>query len=203
LCEPPRSRLVAATKSKPIAVPIQSQGEFKRCMYIVNLCLCLIGCRIVNLGRSVRGYPQNLKVNSLRPPFLVVDLLRLVTHGILKADMIEAGGPCSTPQTHPFVLMAGVRFLAGGPKVSAVVEVFQQVSVWWIAFYYFRKSKFPYISYTFTGKLDLADVYLPDVYLPDVHPRRLSCRHASYIYRLAPHTQACTLRACISRACIS
>ena len=36
----------------------------------------------------------------------------------------------------------------------------------------FSKIKIPlYISYTFTGKLDLADVHLPDVYLPDVHPR--------------------------------
>jgi hypothetical protein len=29
----------------------------------------------------------------------------------------------------------------------------------------FSKSKFPYISYIFTGKLDLADVHLPNVYL--------------------------------------
>jgi hypothetical protein len=40
------------------------------------------------------------------------------------------------------------------------------------------ENQFPYISYTFTGKLDLTDVHLPDVHPPDVHlpgvhPRRL------------------------------
>jgi hypothetical protein len=52
---------------------------------------------------------------------------------------------------------------------------------------YFRKSKFPYISYIFIGKLDLVNVYLSDIYLLDVHPRqRIRRRRASYIYRRAP-----------------
>jgi hypothetical protein len=32
----------------------------------------------------------------------------------------------------------------------------------------FLPQKFPYISYTFTGKLDLTDLHLLDVYLVDV-----------------------------------
>jgi hypothetical protein len=71
----------------------------------------------------------------------------------------------------------------------------------------FSKIKIPYISYTFTGKLDLTDVHLPDVYLPDVHPRRrIPRRRASYIYRRAPRGRAC--HECvphkrISQACTS
>jgi hypothetical protein len=54
---------------------------------------------------------------------------------------------------------------------------------------YFRKSKFPYISYIFIGKLDLADVHLPDVYLLDMYLRRCIPRtRASYIYRRS-HTK--------------
>jgi hypothetical protein len=32
-----------------------------------------------------------------------------------------------------------------------------------------RKSKFPYILYTFTGKLDLTDVHLPGMHLMGVY----------------------------------
>jgi hypothetical protein len=61
---------------------------------------------------------------------------------------------------------------------------------------HFRKSQFPYISYIFTGKLDLADMHLPDVYLPDVHPRRrIPRRRVFYICRRAPRTQARTSQA--------
>jgi hypothetical protein len=47
---------------------------------------------------------------------------------------------------------------------------------------YSRKSKFPYISYPFIGKLDLTNVDLLDLYLPDMHlRRRIPRRRVSYI----------------------
>jgi hypothetical protein len=69
---------------------------------------------------------------------------------------------------------------------------------------HFRKSKFPYISYTFTGKLGLTDVHPPDVYLVDVH---LTYTGVHLAHKRVPDgpciSQACTSWACISQACIS
>jgi hypothetical protein len=69
----------------------------------------------------------------------------------------------------------------------------------------FRKSKFPYISYTFTGKLDLTDIYLPDVRPRRRIPRRRAS-HGVYLMRVShrrvPHG-ACISYACILRMCMS
>ena|SRR5271156_4804636 len=118
--------------------------------------------------------------------------------GVSKANSIDGGNTCvikcmiklSEADLH---MNSQIRTVWASAKIENRKSKISRTS---------RKSKFPYISYIFTGKLDLTDVHLPDVYLPGVRPRRLiPRRRASYVYRRAPRTQACTLRACISRAC--